>query len=720
MADSPISGHGFTIRQLFTGRRFQLGFYQREYTWSRKAVAALLDDLRRRFVASWNDLHEREHTDQYTPYFLGPFVYHEQDGMTYLVDGQQRITTLHLLLIHVRRLLLDQDRDAEAAQLGQLICSIRHGKPTFSIDIAERAPLLNALHDDKPYQFPEAGPSVSIRNLWERSQDLAEDFPPSLGDDALPYFHDWLLDRVCLVGIKALGQDNGWEIFESMNDRGDRLGPIDLLKSFLLSEAKLEQERLNLMWRDMLSQLTAVEKDAPAEFVKALLIAQHADLSDESTDRQKISQAFHEWVRTHADPLGLRRPSDFAEFIRWLAAMAPRYATLLAAGKAPKPGLESVFYNARNGLDCQMRLILAGLRPDDDSGTFKEKARLLAAFLDLLYVRRFVNNEASDPADMDAEVDRLVPLVRACTGAKELAVLLGAEIVVLPYYFDGMVTFGLRADNRRQVRYLLARMTAYVERECGRPDRMAEYLDQMRPHEIEHIWAAHFDRYQAEVKTHRNFVTSRNRLGGLLLLPKSDNASYCDDPYHVKVEHYRSQNMLAASLHEASYRKNPGFTKFIKRAELKGMFRAFPDRFDKEAIEVRQRLYQALCEHIWSPTSLGFDALQPVAPADRATRRRTRAHYKVEVADLIRVGLVQPGATLTGNRRGSQFQATVEHDGRIRVLSGEVFPSLSGAGAFVLEVKACPGWDFWKVMTNAGYVPIKAIRDNGLGQGLLP
>ncbi|WP_431932805.1 GmrSD restriction endonuclease domain-containing protein [Nonomuraea jabiensis] len=719
MADSPISGHGLTIRQLFTGRRFQLGYYQREYTWSRKAVAALLDDLWRRFAASWNDLDDREQTDHYAPYFLGPFVYHEQDGITYLVDGQQRITTLHLLLIYLRRLLLDQERDALAEQLGQLIRSVRHGKPTFSMDIPEREPLLKALFDGTDYQLPDSPPSVSVRNLWERSQDLADDFPTLLRDDALPYFHDWLLDRVCLVGIKALGQDSGWEIFETMNDRGDRLRPIDLLKSFLFQESKKDQPRLNIKWRDMLSKLTAVEKDAPSEFVKALLIAQHADLSESSDDQQRISQAFHEWVRTHQDQLGLRRPSDFAEFIEWLTALAPRFATLLAASRTLDRSFEAVFYNSRNGLYCQTRLILAGLRPDDDNATFKEKARLLATFLDLLYVRRLVNNEGTNSSDMEAEVDRLIPKVRKCTSTKDISMLLGAEIATLPYDFQGVATFGLRSDNRRQVRYLLARMTHYVERECGRAELIADYLDQMRPYEIEHIWANHFDRFQTEVKTYQTFVTWRNRLGALLLLPKSDNASYRDDLYQQKIEYYRGQNLLAASLHDLTYRKNPGFTKFIKRVDLTGAFRAFRDHFNKDSIEHRQRLYRALCEKIWEPSGLGFDVPQVTSP-DQATRRRTRAHYKVDVADLIRVKLLKPGTTLTGSRRGSQYAATVEPDGRIRVSTGEVFPSLSGAGQFVLDVTSCAGWDFWKVPASSGEVPIKTLRDEGLTRGLLP
>jgi hypothetical protein len=71
----------------------------------------------------------------------------------------------------------------------------------------------------------------SERHLAARGRDLNEDFPADLCREALRPFVDWLLDRVCLAGIRADGRDHGWQIFETTNDRGVRLGPLDLLES---------------------------------------------------------------------------------------------------------------------------------------------------------------------------------------------------------------------------------------------------------------------------------------------------------------------------------------------------------------------------------------------------------------------------------------------------------------------------------------------------------
>lgn len=93
----------------------------------------------------------------------------------------------------------------------------------------------------------------------------------------------------------------------------------------------------------------------------------------------------------------------------------------------------------------------------------------------------------------------------------------------------------------------------------------------------------------------------RNRIGGLLLLPKSFNASYGDLPYEEKLPHYFSQNLLARSLHEKCYENNPGFIRFIEETALP--FKAH-SQFRSSDMEQRCNLYLRLAEHIWNPNRL--------------------------------------------------------------------------------------------------------------------
>ena len=106
---------------------------------------------------------------------------------------------------------------------------------------------------------------------------------------------------------------------------------------------------------------------------------------------------------------------------------------------------------------------------------------------------------------------------------------------------------------------------------------------------------------QNEFSHPSDFAEHRNRIGDLLLLPKSFNASYGDLPYEKKLVHYDSQNLLARSLNANAYDRNPGFVRFISASGLP--FKSYPE-FRKADVEERQELYRLLAESIWNPDRL--------------------------------------------------------------------------------------------------------------------
>ncbi|WP_433340628.1 GmrSD restriction endonuclease domain-containing protein [Streptomyces sp. CA-253872] len=715
-----IQSQTMTISTVFHDRRYKLDAYQRDFTWERNDVLRLVDDLHRKFTASWRLGHDRECVADYEPYFLGPFVYHDDKPLTYLVDGQQRVTTLHLLLIHLRELLRAQDLEAEADRLGGLIRSHQYGKTVYTLDIPERQQFLENVFTDAGYTLPEKA-SAAQRRLWEAARVFREEFPEELRGDALPYFVDWLLDGVCMVGIRAASRDQGWEIYESMNDRGVRLGPIDLLKSHLLAPLDENSSGAEAQWRQMVSQLAVVDVNAPSDFIKAFLLARYADSDTEAEtaarDMAGINGPFHAWVKDNTARMGLVRASDHRALVHDLAAQAERFRTLTAAAKTYTPELPGVFFNAYNGVTRQAVPILAATTASDDSGRFKEKARLIADYLDMVFVKRLVNELQSSGEHVDAEAMRLAGLLRGGVETAELRDILAREISALGLDFSGVATYGLRSGNRRHVRYLLARLTGFIETGCGRKDNMDRYLHVRKPFEIEHIWADDFTRHQPETRTRIRFDSARNRLGALLLLPKSSNSSFQALPYEKKVDYYVRENQLAGSLHVRHRERNAPFNQFLKEHKLERLVRPFL-RFDLSAIDSRQRLYQRLCEIIWNPARVIGAAAVPAQRTD-PSRSRTRARYNVAVIDLVEKGRLPVRAELVGYRRTESFTAQVLDDGRIEVASGEIFGSLSAAGEFVLQTKSCPGWNFWRTTVGGQELKLVDIRKAALEEGLL-
>lgn len=138
------------------------------------------------------------------------------------------------------------------------------------------------------------------------------------------------------------------------------------------------------------------------------------------------------------------------------------------------------------------------------------------------------------------------------------------------------------------------------------PSRFEEYVSEGKNrYEIEHIWANHPEQHMDEFQHEADFAEYRNRIGGLLLLPKNFNASYGDLPYKDKLQHYFSQNLLARSLHPDCYQHNPGFISFVKNSGLRFCFH--PD-FKRADLDARQILYQKIAEQLWDPERLKQEA----------------------------------------------------------------------------------------------------------------
>ena len=93
-------------------------------------------------------------------------------------------------------------------------------------------------------------------------------------------------------------------------------------------------------------------------------------------------------------------------------------------------------------------------------------------------------------------------------------------------------------------------------------------------------------------------------IGGLLLLPKGTNQSFSSDSYENKLPHYLKENLLAKTLHEDCYKKNPNFIRYKNSAGLE--FKPHK-HFKKKDLLERTELYRTICESIWSLN--GFDEL---------------------------------------------------------------------------------------------------------------
>jgi uncharacterized protein with ParB-like and HNH nuclease domain len=600
-----ILGKAKTVRELLKGVKYSIDYYQREYKWQDKQVRELVDDLTGKFLEEHDPAHARKKVADYPHYFLGSIISSKKDTASYIVDGQQRLTSLTLLLILLRTL---QKSRADQVNVDELIVSEKYGQKSFNLYVDERTPCMEALYEGEYFDF--TGRSESIQNLCQRYRELEEYFPDELSGAALPYFIDWLLENVHLVEVTAYSDDDAYAIFETMNDRGLSLNPTDMLKGYLLAniDDDLKRTAASKRWRDRIRELNDAGKEGEPDSFKAWLRSQYATKIRERKrgakpeDFDRIGTEYHRWLRDAAESIGLAQSDDFYRFIdRDFEFYSRQYLRLVDASQKAMEGLEHVFYNAQNGFTLQNLLLLAPLKPDEGDAELRQKLRLVARFVDILLTWRLWNFHSIAYSAMQYATFIVMRDTRGLAPiplAHKLRDILGKE----KQTFANNERLRVHQQNRYALHRLLARLTDYVETQSGLPSRYLDYVSEGKSrYEVEHIWADHPERHTDEFAHPADFAEHRNRIGGLLLLPKSFNASYGDLTYEEKLPHYNTQNLLARSLHPQCYEHNPGFLRFVEESGLP--FKAYP-HFRKADLEERAVLYRQLAERIWNPDDL--------------------------------------------------------------------------------------------------------------------
>jgi hypothetical protein len=601
-----ILGKAKTVRELLKGVKYSIDYYQREYKWHEKQIRELVDDLSEKFLEEYQATHSRTKVADYPHYFLGSIIISKKESVGYIVDGQQRLTSLTLLLVLLRNL---QSGNPEQVNLDELIFSEKYGEKSFNLHVDERTPAMEALYEDGGATLNTTDRPESVQNLVARYRDLETHFPQELRDGALPYFTDWLLENVHLVEITAYSDDDAYTIFETMNDRGLSLSPTDMLKGYLLANIdETKRTSANTRWRDRIRELNDAGKEVESDFFKTWLRSQYATKIRERKkgakpeDFDRIGTEFHRWLRDAADTVGLKQSEDFYRFIdRDFDFYSRQYLRLIRAAQEPMPGLEHVLYNAQQGFTLQYMLLLAPLRPDDSEEVIVRKVGLVAQYLDILLTWRLWNFRTIAYSTMQYAMFVVMRDIRGLA-PDALARKLHEFLTKEDETFATNDRLRMHQQNRYPLHRILARLTDYVETQSGQPSRYLDYVSEGKSrYEVEHIWADHPERHTAEFSHPADFSEHRNRIGGLLLLPKSFNASYGDLTYADKLPHYNSQNLLARSLHPQCYDHNPGFLRFI---ELSGLPFVSQTEFNKSDLESRSQLYRQLAERIWNPAAL--------------------------------------------------------------------------------------------------------------------
>ncbi|WP_256366070.1 DUF262 domain-containing protein [Methanogenium sp. MK-MG] len=590
---------------MLNGVKYSIDYYQREYKWEREQVEELIDDFQTRFFNHYDPCHERTKVQSYPHYFLGSVVISKKDGKNFIIDGQQRLTTLTLLLIYLNN--LQNEKKNGIVNIENLIFSEQYGKKSFNLDIQERERCFHSLYKNE--EFNSSDSPESIETMLERYSDIEEIFPDELKGDALAYFIDWLTDNVDIVEISADNDDDAYTIFETMNDRGLPLSSTEMLKGYLLANIDDQDEKNHCheIWKKYLAELKEVDKSEDAsDFFKAWLRGKYAKTFRERTrgaanrDFEKIGTSFHKWVRDEKEKAGLNTHRDFSKFIDLdYSFFARQHKKILENTYSFNEKFPYLYYLYSNGFtSIQYPLILSPLNPGDDENTVNTKINLVSAFLDQFIARRIVNSHNFGNSAISYTIFNFTKDIRGLD-IDDLSTELTRFTENIDENFDNIGQLYLNKQNRKRIHRLLARITSHIEKECGIPSNYPDYIswELKKPFEIEHIIPDVWERNQDKFESEAEFNEYRNCPGNLVLLTRGFNQSLGCEDFPLKCKNYFGQNLLAKSLNKDCYKNNPTFLSYISDAELS--FEPY-EIFGKEEIDRRCDLYLEICNQIWS------------------------------------------------------------------------------------------------------------------------
>lgn len=599
-----ILGKERSLTELLANKKYTIHYYQREYRWGNKQIEELIDDLTDEFLLNYNESHVRIDVAKYGGYYLGSVILTADEGDHAIIDGQQRLTSITLLLMFLNNL---QRGRSEVVSLDRLIFSDSYGSKSFNIQVQEREACMNSIYKGEEYDI--SGASESVVNIYIRYKEIEDIFPEDLKGRALPFFIDWLINKVFLVEITATTEQDAHKIFVTMNDRGLSLTPTEMLKGYLLSEIRddLKRNQANDLWKktiQVIKELNPDSKEEDSDFIKNWLRAQYAETIRETKkgshplDFDLIGTEFHKWVRDNSKKMGLNRSEDFEDFIlKEFKLFADTYILLKQASTKLNPDLPWVYYNANRNFTLQYQLILSAVSEEDNHEVVKKKIKVVSCFLDQFITMRVVNYKTLDYSTIKNAIFNLTKRIRRLSFT-ELLVMLQEELVRMEFTLEGIDRFRLNGFTSRYMLHILARMNYFIDQEIGLSTRFADYVNReiKNPLDIEHIWADHFDMFEDQCKDEEEFERVRNRFGALLILPRDKNRSFQDAPYKDKLPQYFSENILARSLHPNCYQNNPQFNNFLQRYPFG--FRSM-EKFTTAEINERQELYKKICKAIW-------------------------------------------------------------------------------------------------------------------------
>jgi len=611
-----------SLDKTFSTTVYFIDFYQRDYKWTAEPVKRLLDDVFYQFdeaYAKHGDLEPNKENinARYPWYYLNTYVTNNVDSRVFVVDGQQRLTTLTLVLLKLLSMARGLGSKTER-WIERKIAGYSGTEHEFWMNHVQHLQVLKGLMDGSPLDTIDIKTGITAANMVQNYRVISDELDARLKNlHIFDTFVHYFLFRLVLINL-SVDTTHVPMVFEVINDRGVRLKPYEILKGKLLGQidkVELESGKFNVLWEQQLQAVNCFRDDEIDNFFRYWLKAKFAD---SRKDGQRFDGDYHREMFKADMNKTLKLDHNASEVKAFLKGpfgyFTRLYARLWAATQEESAEFRAVFCNELNEQDNQFMLVLSACKVNDPEETAKIQA--VATGLDRLFALLQLQG-AHDSNEFTARLFAISTEIRERPVA-EIPTIFQKHLIeelkkqrgipeLEAFNFTLFRPMSIDRLNTRFSRYFFARVEMLLADGMKQDMRHClKNLVTLRGHvngfHIEHI----LSRNEANLSMFGNdedrFELERNRLGGVLLLKGKDNISSGNEPYTKKLESYANTLLWNETLRSDSYKSKLDFTRFAASGGL--AFQPF-NRFGPEELEERHKLLFELCKLIWpAPTPL--------------------------------------------------------------------------------------------------------------------
>lgn len=604
-----------TVEICLKNKSYYIDFYQREYVWSKETVEILLRDIFYAFELSYEEYKDAELTqdliEKFNWYYLNIFITNNINGKVYIVDGQQRLSTLTLIATKLYHI-------TENEYLKDTLKECIYGRDKwkgniFRLDHDKRHMMMDKiLNGDN--EVPKEFKNKTEETLWNRYVDISKYIDDkNMDSKKLDTFISYFLERLVLVEL-TITKDDTPMIFEVINDRGEALKPFEILKGKLVGALdKNDTEKYSDLWDKAMSRLFGMEDAFFVDYLRSRFIFKRNSKIESS-----INNAYHRYIFESNDigqSLAFRKTdkNQIVNIKGFIGESLPYYSKLYAKTRNNELKDEFLAYISNiHDLKGHFAIILSACEINDPQED--EKIRKIAREYDRLYMLLRLNGVYDSNAFQEISYN-LNGMIQGKTidqyrglfdeALKEaIGERRSKESITTLLDYATFKTMGYHNIEKRALRYFLARVEKYI---CdGIKQNMQDTVEYISTktgnktgYHIEHI-LSHNDTNRAYFDTEEEFETSRNQLGGLLLLKDLDNISSGNEEYADKLKTYSAGLVWGHTLVDAFHHVNKDLEAFNEELYSKCGNQICPIAvFDKDALEQRNKLLYEIVKIIW-------------------------------------------------------------------------------------------------------------------------